>query len=309
MSNAIEVKNAVKKFRRQKALDDLSLTIPSGGVFALLGENGAGKTTLIRALMGYYKLDAGSISVLGLDPVRQYLEIRRRTGYVADQPGMYAWMTVQDVGWYASGFYPDGFAKEYARLANEFRLPADSKIKNLSKGMRAKVALALALAMDPELLILDEPTSGLDPLVRRSFLESMIDRAAMGKTVLLSSHQINEVERVADHVAIIQNGQVQIADSLETLKSEIVIVTISRKDILVPMPELTSLHVYRSEQNGRQMRMTVKGWTDQLQQDLANDENVLELHTHRPNLEELYIAFGTDDDAASPNAASEVASA
>lgn len=294
MTHAIEVSQAVKSFGRKNALDQLSLKVPAGSVFALLGENGAGKTTLIRALMGYYKLNSGSISVLGFNPQRDYVAIRRRTGYVADQPAMYDWMTVQEVGWYTSGFYPEGFAAAYTRIANEFRLPADTRIRDLSKGMRAKVALSLALAMDPELLILDEPTSGLDPLVRRSFLESMIDRAAMGKTVLLSSHQIQEVERVADHVAIIRDGQVQISAPLETLKTEITQVTLTLRDILLPTPDMADLHVYQTLQNGRQVRMTLRGWSPEWTTRVSEDPNIVDVQIHRPSLEDLYIAFGTE---------------
>lgn len=294
MSHAISVKGAVKKFGRKLVLDHLSLEIPAGVVYALLGENGAGKTTLIRSMMGYYKLNSGDLSVLGMDPRKEYLKIRQRVGYVADQPSMYDWMTVQEVGWYASGFYPEGYAKTYSRLANEFGLPADAKIRSLSKGMRAKVALSLALAMDPELMILDEPTSGLDPLVRRSFLESMIDRAAMGKTVLLSSHQIQEVERVADHVAIIRDGKVQIAAPLETLKSDIAQVTLTVRDILLPIPELQGVTEYKASRNGRQFRKTVKGWTPEMREGLLADPNIMEVQVHRPSLEDLYVAFATD---------------
>lgn len=307
MSNAIEVNQAVKSFGRKVALDNLSLKIPTGGVYALLGENGAGKTTLIRALMGYYRLNRGQISVLGHDPGQDYLAVRKRVGYVADQPAMYEWMTVQQVGWYAAGFYPEGFSERFTQLANEFRLPADAKIKSLSKGMRAKVALSLALAMDPELLILDEPTSGLDPLVRRSFLESMIDRAALGKTVLLSSHQIQEVERVADHVAIIRDGKVQIAAPLETLKTDIAQVTLTLRDVLIPLPEIDHWHIYKTQQNGRQMRLTVQGWDESANVQLAADANICDVQVHRPNLEDLYIAFATEHPPQPPTREPELA--
>ncbi len=146
------------------------------------------------------------------------MDLRRRVGYVADQPGLYEWMTVADAGWYASGFYEAGFIERFAQLAGDFQLPMETKIRDLSKGMRAKVALSLAMAFDPKLLILDEPTSGLDPLVRRTFLESMVDRAAAGQTVFLSSHQIQEVERVADYVAILHEGKLQVVSNLDDLK-------------------------------------------------------------------------------------------
>jgi len=149
--------------------------------------------------------------------------------------------------------------------------------------------------MDPELLVLDEPTSGLDPLVRRSFLESMVDRAAAGKTVLLSSHQVQEVERVADWVAIVTGGKLQIVAPLETLKSEVSIVTATQKDSLIPLPETSALTCYSVQQNGRQWRLVVRGWNQTLEQAWGAEPNISEIRTVRPSLEDLYIAFTAGD--------------
>ena len=220
MSSAIEISKVTKTFGRHTALDNLSLEVPTGVVFALLGENGAGKTTAIKLLLGLAEADSGSLRALGLDSVRDGAEIRRRVGYVPERPALYEWMTAGEIGWFTAGFYPDSYEHEYRSLLERFRVPTERKISQMSKGMRAKVALSLALAHQPQLLILDEPTSGLDTLVRREFLESMVDIAAAGRTVLLSSHQISEVERVADHVAILREGQLLSVDSLDTLKCE-----------------------------------------------------------------------------------------
>ena len=140
---------------------------------------------------------------------------------MAERPTLYEWMTVSEIGWFTAGFYGSGFFERYLKLAAGYQLPLKRKIKSLSKGMRAKVSLSLALAHEPELLILDEPTSGLDTLVRREFLEGMVDIAAAGRTVLLSSHQIGEVERVADIIAIIRAGKLLLVERLETLKDQI----------------------------------------------------------------------------------------
>lgn len=291
MNPIIQVTNARKAFFRKLALDDVSLSIPAGVVYALLGENGAGKTTLIRSMLGYYRLQSGSIDVLGMNPAKQPLQIRRRVGYVADQPGMYPWMTVQQVGWFASGFYPEGYAERFVQLAKEFDLPPKTKIRDLSKGMKAKVALACALAFDPELLIMDEPTSGLDPAVRRSFLESMVDRAAGGKTVLLSSHQIHEVERVADWVAIIHGGKLQVAAPLEDLKATCSVLSFAQQDILLPVQMPESVTVLSSTRTGRQWECVVKGWTDAHLAAFATDTNLLDIHLRRPSLEDLYHTY------------------
>ncbi len=220
MSAVIRLEHVVKRYGDVLALSDVSLEVPPGVVFALLGENGAGKSTAIRILLGLEEPDAGRAKVLGLDSRRQSLEIRRSVGYVSERPTLYEWMTVDEIGWFTAGFYADGFLPRYRALVQQYQLPPQKKLKALSKGMRAKVALALALGHDPDLLVLDEPTSGLDTLVRREFLESMVDRAATGKTVFLSSHQIHEVERVADFVAILHGGELVVVERLEQLKAE-----------------------------------------------------------------------------------------
>ena len=292
MSEVISVNNVSKRFGKRTALDNVSMKVPSGVVFALLGENGAGKSTLIRSMLGYTKLNSGNISVCGMDPLKQPLEIRRKVGYVSDSPGLYEWMTVAQAGWYASGFYPEGFLKAYGERINEFRLPHDTKIRDLSKGMRAKVALSLAMSFDPELLILDEPTSGLDPLVRRSFLESMIDRAAAGQTVFLSSHQIQEVERVADWVAILHQGQLQIVAPLDELKSSVTVLDFSLRDPLLALPDvMEQVQVLHKTQIGRTLHMMVRGFTPAIENALSQHANLFEIKAMRPNLEELYIGF------------------
>lgn len=290
--SVIIVNAASKRYGRKPVLDKVSLEVPSGVVYALLGENGAGKSTLIRGLLGYYRFDSGSAKVLGLDPVRDPLSLRRIVGYVSDSPGMYEWMTVAQTGWFAAGYYTDGFISRFEQLVNDFELPLMSKVRQLSKGMRAQLALSLALAHDPELLILDEPTSGLDPAVRRTFLESMVDRAAMGRTVFLSSHQIHEVERVADWVAILHQGKLQIAAPLEDLKCNLSILCFSQRDPLLMLPNcLGQLEVYSCSQQGRTQRWLVRGLEPSIMQQLAQDPNVFDLQHHRPNLEELYLAF------------------
>ena len=292
MSTCISVNQVSKKFRRRKVLDNVSLQVPPGVVFALLGENGAGKSTLIRGLLGYLKFDSGTVTVNGLNPLEQTLELRRSVGYVSDAPGLYDWMTVAQAGWYASSFYQDGYLKEYDRLTREYSLPSDSKIKELSKGMRAKVALSLAMAFNPELLILDEPTSGLDPLVRRTFLESMIDRAAAGQTVFLSSHQIHEVERVADYVAILHGGELQIVAPLEDLKSDMRMLSFALRDPLLALPiELDEVETYNLVRQGRQVSCLARGCSDEILNRLQDNPNVFEVSALRPDLEELYLGL------------------
>lgn len=301
VDSVITVNAASKRYGRKPVLDSVSLEVPSGVVFALLGENGAGKSTLIRGLLGYFRFDSGSVRVLDLDPVRDPLRLRRMVGYVSDSPGMYEWMTVAQVGWFAAGYYADGFIARFEQLVRDFELPVKSKVRQLSKGMRAQLALSLALSHDPDLLILDEPTSGLDPAVRRSFLENMVDRAAMGRTVFLSSHQIHEVERVADWVAILHQGKLQIAAPLEDLKCNLSMLCFSQRDPLLMLPNcLGQLEIYSGSQQGRTQQWLVRGLQPSIMEQLSQEPNIFDLKHHRPNLEELYLAFTQSKRCAQP---------
>ncbi|MEM8670251.1 MAG: ABC transporter ATP-binding protein [Planctomycetota bacterium] len=285
----ISLQNLAKRYGRTKALDHVSLEIPSGVVFALLGENGAGKTTLIRILTGFLKPDEGSATVLGHSSIKNGLEIRRKIGYVSDAPALYEWMTAEEIGWFTSAFYDESFPDRYLELLAAFDVPTGVKLKNLSKGQRAKVALALATAHDPELLILDEPTSGLDPMVRRQFLESMVDRAALGRTVLLSSHQISEVERVADWIAILHQGHLKVVQPLDVLKKTTWIVTATLDDPAATV-ELPPGNVLTESQNGRQMRWVVQALPENWRDQFESVDGVTDLDAHQASLEEIFVA-------------------
>lgn len=299
MSHVISTSGLTKRFPGCLALDGVDLQVPAGTVFALLGENGAGKTTLIRILTGFLQATSGSCQVLGLDPVRDALAIRRRVGYVSDAPALYDWMQVGEIGWFASTFYPPGFLDRYRAMIRRYELAEAWKIRRLSKGQRAKTALALALASDPELLILDEPTAGLDPLVRREFLESMVDRAAVGKTVLLSSHQIAEVERVADHIAFLRQGKFCLIRSLAELKESVHLVTVSLADPLIVLPPLDGTAQLLSEQSsGRQRQWVVMGWSESLQAQIQRYHGVTHVDARSATLEELFAACARPGPAA-----------
>ena len=291
MSDCIQIEGLTMNFRGCQALRGVDLKIQTGSVFSLLGENGAGKTTLIRILTGFQRPSGGTVRILGLDPIRDALEIRRRIGYVSDSPALYEWMRIDEIGWFASSFYPDGFMKNYREMVAQYELPSNRKIKHLSKGQRAKVGLALAVAHDPELLILDEPTSGLDPLVRRDFLESMVDRAASGRTVLLSSHQMNEIERVTDRLAIIHDGKVGLEGQLAELRDEIFEVTFSVADPLAELPDSVSpIEILSEQKSGRQIRWIIRGFDSAFESEINDWTGVHSVRVRPATLEELFIA-------------------
>src|SRR5262245_9403097 len=173
-------------------------------------------------LTGLLPPDEGTATILGQDCWRDAVMLRHKVGYVPERPKFYDWMTVDEIGWFAAGFHAAGYHARFRDWAGKFRLRQDAKLKVLSKGQYAKVALALALAPDPQVLILDEPTSGLDLLVRREFLTSMVDLAGEGRTILISSHQVAEIERVASHVAFLAHGRLLLSATMDELRKRLV---------------------------------------------------------------------------------------
>ena len=301
MNNCIEIEGLAMHFRGCQALRQVDLDIEHGSVFALLGENGAGKTTLIRILTGFQRPTSGRVRILGLDPLRNALEIRRRIGYVSDTPALYPWMRIDEIGSFTSAFYPEGFLDNYHDLVTRYELPANRKIKHLSKGQRAKVALALAVSHDPELLILDEPTSGLDPLVRRAFLESMVERAARGRTVLLSSHQISEIERVADQMAIVHDGHVRLQGTLAEMRDKVVELTFSVTDPLAVLPVIERpVEVLSEQKSGRQVRWIALNSNGSIEKTVGNWPGIHSVRSRPASLEELFVACTRGSKTLSP---------
>ena len=211
-----------KAFGRTMALDGLNLEVREGEIYGFLGRNGAGKTTTIRALMGILQPDAGEVVLLGRAMARVDTETKRHIGYVSQEPHFYPWMTGTQLGRFVGGFYPTWDHAEFRRLMGALQLPLDRRFSHLSGGMQMKLALALALAHRPALLILDEPTAGLDPVARREFLDILAGQARQrGRTTLFSSHLIEEVDRVADRIGIIEAGRMRYEGSLAELKATV----------------------------------------------------------------------------------------
>lgn len=291
MAPVITAENLTMHYRRCEALRGVSLRIEPGTVFALLGENGAGKTTLIRILTGFQKPTSGACTVAGIDPSKHPGDVRRNIGYVSDSPALYDWMTVAQIGGFAASFYDASFLPRYQESIARYEINPGQKIRHLSKGQRAKVALSLSLAHDPALLVLDEPTSGLDPKVRRSFLESMIDRAATGRTVFLSSHHINEVERVADTIAILHRGKLVLTGPLEEIRQTIWQVIIDVDDPLRALPMLAGpAEVISEETSGPQRQMVVRNWKPGMIDELRDTPGIVDVRHRIASLEEIFVA-------------------
>ncbi|HEX8188152.1 MAG TPA: ABC transporter ATP-binding protein [Pyrinomonadaceae bacterium] len=217
--NAIETRGLGRKFGKFEAVKDVNLTVPKGTVFGLLGVNGAGKSTVIKMVMGHLRPTAGEIRVLGRALGEDLLGIRRRVAYVSENRYMYDWMTVEESVRFTRAFHETWDDRKAADLLKRFSLPAGKKVRQLSRGNRARLCLLLALSFNPELIVLDEPTSGLDPIVRRDFIENIVaEIAEEGKTVLFSSHIVEEVERVADYVGIMDEGRLLMVSTIDDIK-------------------------------------------------------------------------------------------
>jgi ABC-2 type transport system ATP-binding protein len=189
-------------------LRDIALNVSAGSIYGFLGPNGAGKTTTIRLLLGMTRPKSGSIELLGRRVPDELPQALLRTGYVPERPHLYRALTVAEAIRYHAAFFPSWNAEWETRLRSLFELPADRRVGRLSKGEAGKLAILLALAQRPELLILDEPTDGLDPMVRRDVMSAVLDYVAdTGATVFISSHLVHELERICDHVGVLDHGQ------------------------------------------------------------------------------------------------------
>jgi ABC-2 type transport system ATP-binding protein len=262
----VTVQNLMRRFGERDALSNVSLSVPRGLVFGLVGENGAGKTTLIKHLLGLFKAQEGSVRVFGWDPVRRPVEVLSRIGYLSENRDLPDWMRIDELLRYQQAFYPSWDEKFAAEMLERFELTARQPIKSLSRGQRARVGLLVALAYRPDLLVLDEPSSGLDPIVRRDILAAIIRTVAdEGRTVLFSSHLLDEVERVADEVALLHQGKVVLAGSLSKLLDEHRRVTLRFAE---PQPAPPSLRgAIRCHGAGREWDCLCNGGIDSLKRE------------------------------------------
>jgi ABC-2 type transport system ATP-binding protein len=217
---AIETRDLSKRFGKTNAVCNLTMSVAPGSITGFLGLNGAGKTTTIKMLLGMIAPTGGDGAILGyrISNPAESLEIRRRVAYVSESQRLYDYMTVAQIVRFTKSFYSGWHSDIEESLLRSWELPLNRKVKTLSKGMRRKLALLLAFARKPELLILDEPSDGLDPVGVEQLLETMVAQCGEGTAVFFSSHQIAEVERVADRVCMIHKGRLVMNASLDDLR-------------------------------------------------------------------------------------------
>ena len=213
MPNAIEIRNLTKSYGKARGVIDVSLDVKEGDIFGFLGPNGAGKSTTIRSMLGFLKFQAGSISILGLDSVRDHEEILRNVGYMPSEAWFYNNMKVEEVIRYAAAVRKLDCREEAEMLCRRLKVDTGKRIKELSLGNRKKVSIVCAMQHKPKLLIFDEPTSGLDPLMQKHFFQLVNEYVDHGATCLLSTHVLTEVNKYCRTAAIMREGRLTMLDS------------------------------------------------------------------------------------------------
>jgi ABC-2 type transport system ATP-binding protein len=235
MSDVITTQGLSKKYRKHLALDNLSLAVPEGSVYALLGANGAGKTTALKLLMNLHPPTAGEARVLGIDSRQLQGRHFEQIGYVSenqDQPG---WMTMQYLLDYLKPFYPTWDDARAAELVQQFRLPLDRKLKHFSRGMQMKASLASSLAYNPKLLVLDEPFSGLDPLTREELIGALLE-CGHETSIVVSSHDLADIESFASHIGYLDQGRLEFGEELSALTGRFREMEVTLEQPALPSP-------------------------------------------------------------------------
>jgi ABC-2 type transport system ATP-binding protein len=236
MSDILRTSDLTKRFRATPVLNQLNLTVPEGSVYALVGPNGAGKTTCIKILMNLLRATSGRAEVLGHDSRRLSPQDFAQIGYGSENQELPEWMTLEYFLAYLKPFYPTWDDARAAELLRQFDLPPARKLKELSRGMKMKAALASSLAYRPRLIVLDEPFTGLDPLVRDELIESLLDIAA-DTTIFISSHDLAEIETFASHIGYLDYGSLKFSEEMAELTARFREIEIAlASPIAVPRP-------------------------------------------------------------------------
>lgn len=252
---SLSVEHLTKRYGAFTALDDVCFEVPPGSVFGLLGPNGAGKTTTFKCMLGLARPSAGTTL---LDGAPLTPNTFARLGYVAERSTLYGWMSVREHLDMQRHDFARFDAKRAKELTDLFALDPRSRVRSLSKGLRTALSVVLAFSVDPDVLILDEPTGGLDPLNQRAVLKLIIEAAVRGRTVVFSSHQIGQVERAADHIAVLRGGRVVLSGAVDDLKAGSKIVEGTFESDAIALNGLASDgRISRIDQTGRIVRLTV----------------------------------------------------
>jgi ABC-2 type transport system ATP-binding protein len=293
---AIETTNLSRVFDGDKiAVDNLNLKIEKGTVFGLLGRNGCGKTTSLKMIMGLLCSSTGSATILGHNMFAAPYELRQKIAYVSQNQQLHDWMSVEELCYYVSHFYKKWDQNYADDLISKFGLEKDISIGLMSGGEQRKVALLLALACQPEVLILDEPAAGLDPISRRELIDSLVDllTRADGCTIILSTHILSDLERIADVIGVMKSGSLTFCESLETIQSSFRKIQLIFNDGEIP-ENLSIPGVLKKDIQGPVISALVKISNEADLDQFREDPNVRFLE-HPVGLEEAFVKYLGED--------------
>lgn len=289
--NVVRLQNVCKRYGSNLAVKNVNLSVKRGAVLGLLGLNGAGKSTTFRMLLGLVKRSCGFIEIMGLDPEREPEALKRSVGYVGETHHFYEWMTVNEIFRFVANYRKENWDLAFENsLRNRFDLDGSKKMRELSKGMRAKVSLCLAIAFRPDILILDEPTSGLDPVARREFFEGILaEYQAPERTILISSHLINEVSGIVDHVAVLHEGILVKDCSAEDFMAKIKKLRIGFRDQAPSIFKVDGITNYKT--SGREATALVLDYKDEETKKSIINKGAAAVEEIDMNLEDAFIEF------------------
>lgn len=296
--SVIRTERLSKAYGSRRGIDDVNLSIREGEIFGFLGPNGAGKSTTIRCLLGFLKASQGRASIFGRDCWAHSAAIKRDVGYVPGDVRHYPWLTA-DRGFRLVSQIRGAGVEDYGRgLAERFRLETDLPVRKMSRGNRQKLALVLALAHRPKLVVLDEPTSGLDPLMQDTLAACLQEMANAGHTVFFSSHTISEVESLCDRVAIIREGRIVVDESIRDLKDRaprVVELTFADAEVVghCVWPEFLKL----TDRRRNVCRFEMTGPAVALARWAATEDSLQDINIGKPSLEALFRGFYQDEPA------------
>ena len=299
MESTIRAEGLTKRYGRSRGIVDLDLEVRRGEVFGYLGPNGAGKTTTIRLLLDLIRPTSGRVLVLGLDPRRNGVEVRRRIGYLPGDFKLYDRLTGRELLRFFAALRDLPGTGDLPQLTEMLGLELDRPVRELSRGNRQKLGLAQAFMHRPELLVLDEPTSGLDPLLQQAFHELVAAAARDGRTVFLSSHILSEAQRIADRVAIVRDGRIELVEAVETLRARAltrVTATFAEPPPGEAFSRIPGVQVLR--RHGAVVELSLTGSADPLVKELARYD-VLALDSREADLDDIFLALyrGAGDSA------------
>jgi ABC-2 type transport system ATP-binding protein len=286
----IKANALTKYYGKSRGIEGLDLEVNEGEIFGFLGPNGAGKTTTIRSLLGMILPTGGSATVFGLDIVQDSVAIRVRTGYIPGDPNFYPKMTGHELLKYLANFRPNQPPILRDELIERFDLDVKKRCKDYSRGNKQKLAIVIACMHDPDLLVLDEPTLGLDPIMQKEFYTLMKDFSKRGKTVLLSSHILGDVDRTCERVGIIKEGKLVAVEKVHELESKKVhrVSAIFADSVVASEFDLPGVTVSRHHENTVELK--VKGEIDSVIQVLAKHK-LIDLDFEHASLEEVFLEF------------------